>query len=225
MRVDASKKLRPLDVKDLARIAEIHYHAFPRSFVTALGKVAIRRYYQWQLMGPHECIALGVEDQGILAGYCFAGVFNGALTGYLQKNLFQLGFSLALRPWLLAKRQHRRRIVKGVKIVWAFSTVKRPALAGIWPAPRTFGILAVAVDPEYGRRGYGTLLMDASERVASERKFERIQLTVDPGNAPAVSFYEALGWLKHCDQGRWGGSMFKLFPCSASPIEHEASSS
>lgn len=78
--------LTVLNHDDLPAVAAIHVAAFPDSALTALGVEAVRRYYAWQLDGPHEVFALGVDavqydNDGTIAnkqliGYCFAGGFR-----------------------------------------------------------------------------------------------------------------------------------------------------
>jgi ribosomal protein S18 acetylase RimI-like enzyme len=52
----------------------------------------------------------------------------------------------------------------------------------------------VIVDAAERRRGLGGRLLAAVERWACERGATRLQLLVDRENAPAVRFYERLGW-------------------------------
>ena len=78
-----------------------------------------------------------------------------------------------------------------------------------WPTLKTFGILAIAVDPDCGRRGYGSMLMEVCDQIAIERGFSRMQLRVNPANKAAIAFYQNLGWSKLEENGPWTGVMFK----------------
>ena len=78
------------------------------------------------------------------------------------------------------------------------------------PEQRRFGILAVAVVPQYRRLGLGARVMEEAEKIARELGFAAMSLTVQPGNEPAVRFYERLGWAAVADGGVWGGRMEKI---------------
>jgi len=38
-----------------------------------LGTEAVRRYYEWQLVGPHEVTAISAYINTELVGFCFGG--------------------------------------------------------------------------------------------------------------------------------------------------------
>jgi ribosomal protein S18 acetylase RimI-like enzyme len=69
------------------------------------------------------------------------------------------------------------------------------------PAPakaasvRSFGLLAIAVDPARQGSGVGKALLVATEAAARDAKFDAMHLTVDSENAQAIRFYEGLGWV------------------------------
>ncbi len=71
--------VRNLEVKDLPAVATVHKAAFPKSALTMLGTEAVRRYYEWQLLGPHESISLGAFLGPEVVGFCVGGIFRGAM--------------------------------------------------------------------------------------------------------------------------------------------------
>ncbi len=75
---------RNLEAADLPALVEIHKAAFPDSALTRLGREAIRRYYEWQLIGPHDVVALGARQGPDLVGFCFGGTFRGATVGWVE---------------------------------------------------------------------------------------------------------------------------------------------
>lgn len=86
----------PLRDADLDRVTRIHIAAFRTSALTPLGAGAVRRYYVWQLTGPHDVVALGAWLDGELRGYCFGGVFRGAARGLCEgTGAFWWGVSYA----------------------------------------------------------------------------------------------------------------------------------
>ena len=84
------KQIRAITPEHIPCIAEIHLLAFPQSALTALGREAIRRYYYWLITGPHDSFLLGVWVDDLLEAYSFAGVFRGAISGYITQNKWYL---------------------------------------------------------------------------------------------------------------------------------------
>lgn len=78
--------IKKLEFGNLIDVAKVHKRAFPESALSKLGLEATRRYYEWQLLGPHDTYAIGVFENDLLLGFCFGGVFRGALNGFLNKN-------------------------------------------------------------------------------------------------------------------------------------------
>ncbi len=200
--------IRPLAAGDLPAAAALHLRAFPDSALTALGRESVRRYYDWQLTGPHEAIALGAFVDGALAGFFFGGLFRGAMSGFLRRNRRHLALRVATHPWLLANPLFRERLTSGLRILRRFS---QPAAAPgpAAPKPRLFGILSIAVDPRLHGRGIGARLMQEAEACARQRNFPEMQLTVSPENSQAIRFYEGLGWRKEPPGPAWTGEMRK----------------
>lgn len=186
----------PIGRDRLREVAAVHLRAFPRSVLTGLGPEAVRRYYEWQLCGPHDVVFLGaVTGSSEVIGFCVGGVFRGALSGFVRANVGFLMRTVVARPslWPRAVGQDRGRLCRFALVV---------ARARRSPGPRTlatsatFGVLALAVDPVYCRVGVGRALMAVAEQAARQGRFVRMALTVDPANVVAISFYEAAGWTR-----------------------------
>ncbi len=201
--------IRTLTLEDLARVAEIHMAAFPRSALGSLGGEAVRRYYEWQLVGPHDTVALGAFGEEGLVGYGFAGVFRGAMSGFLHRNRVFLAGRLLLHPGAVADPVFRARLrVSLASLVRSRRVSSAPPAEGPSLAA-SFGILAIATSPSRQGRGVGALLMGALERAAVDRGFDRMHLSVNPDNAGAVRFYERLGWDRRGVGKEWKGLMTK----------------
>lgn len=206
--------IRPLAVQDLPDVARIHMQAFPDSALTKLGREAVRRYYEWQIIGPHEALNIGAYDQDNLLGFCFSGVFHGALGGFLEKNRAFLIRRVISHPWLLVNPLFRERAQFAISRLYKRLLPRRTSVAAK-PAvtkPKkdsSFGILSIAVAPPLQGSGVAQLLMEYSEQVAIERGFTYMNLTVHPSNKRAVRFYEKMGWQRDVKDGNWDGHMSK----------------
>lgn len=196
----------PLTDRDLDRVVEIHVAAFPDSTITRFGHEAARRYYHWLMHGPHDAALVGAWHEGRLVGFCAAGVFRGAMNGFLRKNRLYLARRIATRPWLAFDSLIRDRMVTAVKITLRYSRARaQPASPAPLPA---FGVLAIATDPTVRGAGAGRALMLEAEARAKNAGHARMVLTVAPQNERAIRFYEQLGWTRFSDgRGGWTGSM------------------
>lgn len=206
-----SMTVRPIIQHELACAAQIHCLAFPDSALTKLGTEAVRRYYHWLLSGPHDSVCLGAFNGSDMLGFCFGGIFRGALSGYVRANRLFLARRVVTRPWMLANPIFRERLELGMRVL-RWNRKPKPAVS---PAPsaepraRSFGILSIAVHPERQGSGVGRLLMAESERIALARGFRQMNLSVHPTNTQAIRFYEGLGWERVTQDGVWTGQMKK----------------
>jgi ribosomal protein S18 acetylase RimI-like enzyme len=175
-----------------------------------LGPEAVRRYYAWQLSGPHEVVALGARSDGVLVGFCFAGIFKGAMSGFIHHNRAYLLWRMAGRPDLLLRPEFRSRIGTGLKIL--SKVFRRRSGAKRSEATfksRPFGILSIAVAPGVQGSGVATELERTCTAMARRMGYSEMGLTVAPSNIRAIRFYERNGWTKIVSGMRWEGRMRK----------------
>lgn len=193
---------QPIQVKllsfhDLDAVAEIHLATFPSSLISRLGKEAARRYYDWQLNSQDEVSAIGAFDGDKLLGFCFSGIFTKALGGYLVSNRQYLMKRLILRPWLLLNPDFFRKIFRGIRLIIKFSKRgKNAPSASDVTDTKSFGILAIATNPQFQGIGVGRLLMESSEQYAMGKGYQTVHLTVNGNNNKAIRFYEKIGYAK-----------------------------
>lgn len=190
-------QIRALQPAHLGEVARIHRDAFPRSALSRLGRASVYRYYLWQLQGPHEICALGAWLDGALVGFVVAGVFRGALGGFLSRNRGLLTWAVLVRPWILGHHQIRQAVAVALRSLARRSSRRPPDRSpqGDPPARReSFGVLSIAVARSARRYGVARELMHHVEREAERRGFRRLHLTVRERNQGAIRFYEALGW-------------------------------
>lgn len=203
--------IRSLIVNDLNKVASVHLAAFPSSALTKLGFGAVRRYYEWQLKGPHQCLAIGFFEYDILLGFSFGGKFKAATSGFIHKNRGYLILNVIVRPWLIANPL----ILDRLKVALAALRKTRRQVRHPAESKRessrgnVFTILSIAVSPEFQGKGVGHDLMIHSENFAKEHGYNQLHLTVHPENVQAVSFYEKYGFIKVNFEDKWAGAMVK----------------
>lgn len=207
----AEPRLNPIVQAHLPQVAQLHMRAFPGSAITALGSGAVERYYAWLLDGPHDAQLMGAWHEARLVGFCAAGVFRGAMSGFLRANRRYLALRIARRPSLLRLPMFRERLRQGIAITLRFSrlrtaTAQQPRPGG----PPSFGVLSIATDTRVRGLGIGRALMIAAEERARSMGHARMVLTVHVDNHRAIRFYEELGWRRTlAPDGSWSGGMFK----------------
>jgi ribosomal protein S18 acetylase RimI-like enzyme len=203
-------EIHPITDADLKSVAQVHMLAFPDAALTQFGAEAVRSYYAWQLDGARDCSCIGAFVDTQLAGYCFGGVFRSSEAGFFLKNLYYLGWSVITHPRLLTNEMVKFRIKEMVQDIKRYLVPKQKPIELPPPVIRKFGILSLAIHPQYQRLGIGKLLMQDVEASAHQKGFNSMRLSVHPFNYKAVLFYEKLGWRKISSaDGSWMGFMMK----------------
>jgi ribosomal protein S18 acetylase RimI-like enzyme len=204
--------IRNLGVQDLPEIVSVHMAGFSDSALTNLGPEAVYRYYQWQLTGPHKKVAaLGAFVDDKAAGFCFGGLFQAPMAGFVRKNRGFLIRRIVMHPWLITNPIFRERLALGIQLLKRFRKVTPGPVDTTLKdsSDKAFAILAIAVDPQYQGLGVGKRLMKKAEEMANEWQFQQMRLSVHPENHQAVGFYKSLGWEEYSDNGVWNGKMIK----------------
>src|SRR5688572_22400411 len=140
--------VRPLTIDDLDAVAAVHIAAFPDSALGRLGPEAVRRSYRWQLEGPHDVVALAAHRRGQLVGFLVGGTFSGSLIGFVRRERWFLAGRVIRHPSLALRSIGRDRLALAARLLLRRTRGKRhrpPAPPA--PTARSFGVLAIAVDP------------------------------------------------------------------------------
>lgn len=196
-------RVAPLRHDQLDDVVAVHSKAFADSAITAFGPEAIRRYYHWLMDGPHDALLTGAWRDHQLLGFCAAGIYRGAMNGFLRANRRYLALRIATHPWLALSPLIRDRLATAIKITLRYSRVGGSTTAQSPP----FGVLSIATDPAIRGSGAGRALMLEAEARARAQGHPRMVLTVHPDNTRAVTFYEQLGWERVVDGDAWAGKM------------------
>jgi ribosomal protein S18 acetylase RimI-like enzyme len=195
--------IREMSLNDLEEVAKVHIEAFPKSFITQLGRGAVSRYYKWQLVGPHDHYCIVAVFKMKIVGFCVGGISRGSLIGFLKKYKVYLAMAIASKFWLLMQKKYL------FKFTFAFQLLLKRILVHQKKENQTFpkesyGILAICVSPEVQGQGISQKLMQLSEIEAIRRGFKKMHLTVDVENHRAIRFYEKLGYFKVEDKCKNG---------------------
>jgi ribosomal protein S18 acetylase RimI-like enzyme len=203
--------VRQIQVTELPRIVDVHIAAFPGYALAKLGKEAVRRFYEWQFTGPHDVVALGAYEEDELIGFIIAGVFRGAVGGFLRQNRGYLIRRVLLRPWLLMDPVFRDRLPLALRALAVRGKTRSRASLEVSSPKRRFGLLSLAVHPAH--RGISALLLiREAEAIAIRLGFEEINHQVRPENARVAEMYRLLGYEKVFERDKWTGRLLKTLP-------------
>jgi ribosomal protein S18 acetylase RimI-like enzyme len=199
-------EVRRVDATHLDDIARLHLAAFPESVLGWLGLEAVRRNYEWQLNGPHDPIALLATDGCEAVGFLVGGRFRGSTIGFVKKEKWFLTRRVLARPAILLTPVGWRRVALALRLLIRRAPRTQIEEPGGVPH-RSFGILAIAVQPGVRGSGVGRRLMAEAAEQARAAGYSGMHLTVHPENAAAVAFYRGLGWVDAPLDGRRSGLM------------------
>jgi ribosomal protein S18 acetylase RimI-like enzyme len=204
--------LRDLTEDDLRAVAPLHLRAFPDSILGWLGAEVVRSNYHWQLTGPHDITAIVALEGDDVRGYLFGGVFRGSTIGFIKKEKWFLAGQVLRHPRVLRRGVGWKRLGLGARLLTRRFTPPQPEVPANVPH-RSFGVLAIAVDPTCQGKGIGKDLMAEAARRAVDQGFDTMHLVVHPENESGVAFYRSLGWHEERDGEVWTGRMaYRLTP-------------
>ncbi|MEX0768342.1 MAG: GNAT family N-acetyltransferase, partial [Microthrixaceae bacterium] len=177
------------------------------SVLGELGVEAVRRSYRWQLNGPHDLTALVTTHSGTINGFLFGGVFRGSTIGFVKAEKWYLATRVARHPGILLRGVGWKRVTLGVRLLLRRAPSAAPEKPDAVPR-KSFGVLAIAVDPASQGQGLGAILMAEATQRATDQGFHSMHLTVHPTNTSAVAFYRSIGWVELNEpHGNWVGRM------------------
>ncbi len=213
--------IREIRYEDLDDVTRIHIASFSDRALSQLGKGAVKRYYQWLFTGFPRSYPICAEVNGnTLAGFCFVGVYSGSFSGFLRKHKWYLAGHILFHPWLIFNpivREQSSLALKTLRRIFKSRFCRRrkqpvvvnKTLPESPPRYVPWGILSIAVDPAYQRRGVAEAMMRFIEGMLGEKGITSLNLSVHTDNSPAVRFYEKMGWVKVPPGEAWDGKMIK----------------
>lgn len=213
MSMDLKRELISLNINNLEVISKIHMAAFPTSSWSRLGKTVVEKYYLWQLNDQHPLVsAKSYMIENKCAGFCFSGIFKDSTSGFISRNKNLLIKKALFKPWLILYPEFRNGLLISKKLLKHFR-LRQKAQINDNIQPRindSYGILSIAVHPDFQGYGVGKILLNHAELYAHENNFKKMHLTVNVKNNAAIGFYEKLGWEKVSIENLWRGRMEKV---------------
>lgn len=180
--------LRKATAADLDGVVAVHAAAFPRFFLTQLGRAFLRTYYREVLgfEGGWLFVATrGSRTIGFVAGFADPVRFYAGMRRRPWRWALPLAVGLARRPWLIGSCMAR--------VVTVVTRGRHPRPTS--PDPLTCELSSLAVHPRDRHKGIGGRLVAAFVAAARATDIQGIRLTTDAtGNESVNAFYTRAGF-------------------------------
>ena len=188
---------------DLRALAACHKASFPNSLSSKMGNRFIMKMLSWYI-SDERGILFHLKQGDQYLGYCGGILIQkpglpGAASSITQHSFKTFVLSFALRPWLLLHPENLKRL----------TFIKKNILARLFPKKRVNSLVSHQIDfkpamglvvigvPEYlHSRGYGSSMLKEFERIAKDKGFKKITLSVNPVNLKAIRAYRKNDWLE-----------------------------
>lgn len=180
------------EVKHLPGMAQCHQSAFPRSFMTLMGRSWLKALYGYYLRQERGVSVVAVDESGVVIGLAVGG--DPAIRGRF------LRYALYRYPHLIALGFLRSRLVRNVlldEIQRRFmpattASVEDPLDAG-WPEP-VGNLLSIGIVPSAQGTGSAVALLTRFQAECAAQGYRSLTLSVTRDNPRAMGFYGKLGW-------------------------------
>jgi len=174
-----------LERKYIRQIVDIHARAFPKFFLTFLGRGFLREFYRSFLKEENGISYIAVDDPG--------EVVLGVIVGPVSPEVFYK--KLVIWRWWAFGFSSLGAVLKNPSI---FKRLLRALkYRGKQPGSSEYALLSsIAVAPEAQGLGVGKALLKTWVEEAKRRKCRGVYLTTDSLDNEAVNhFYQRAGWI------------------------------
>lgn len=175
--------IRPACEEDFRQITVVHERAFPRFFLTSLGKGFLVTYYKAVLRSEKAIAICAVDEYENIIGFA-----SGCIESLnFHRNLFnsnRLSFLLSVVKSALGKPSVFYRLARNLE-----------KNANSHDDNDYAELLSIAVLPESKGSGIGKKLLESFEAEAKRRGGKKLALTTDfEKNDAVVNFYQNCGY-------------------------------
>lgn len=202
--------VREATQSDLRDIVAIHKKAFPEYFLTNLGDVVLRRYYEAYLQHSDALNVVASLDGKVCA--FISGIYRqtNVLQTFYKSNLACVFFTvlyklLTLNPVIikgLSIRLGHVTLAIKARFSGAASLASEKPLSDGAQSERQIGrLVSIAALPEVQGRKISSKMLRFFEEQLKERGTNEVRLCVNADNGRAIQFYRKSGWTMIEDKG------------------------
>lgn len=176
---------RPLDAADVPRCADLHVHAFPGFFLSALGPAFLREFYAGHLADPDAVSVVATDADGNVLGVV---VGSSRPSAFFRRLLFRRWYAFAMASVGLVLR--RPTVVPRLARAVMYRGYSPSDMAGAL-------LSSICVDPKMQGLSIGSrLIADWTVELVRRGKTRAYLFTDRDSNDLANAFYVRAGWKK-----------------------------
>lgn len=166
----------------LNRISELHIHAFPRFFLTQLGKNFLKTLYAGYIEDSDSGIIIAENDNSLLGFIAYSNDYSKFYQGLLKRHILKFALCSAC-----AAIRHPSFIKR---LLGAFKKSDEVAKADNYVE-----LASIGIDPKFEGKGIGTKMIDYLKLNTDFNKYVFINLETDAdNNERANTFYQKNGF-------------------------------
>jgi len=181
-------KVRGVEKKEYAILADIHQKAFENFFLTTLGLGFLRTYYKASVNSSESVAICAVNDENRIVGFCIGCTLS---KGYHKR---------------LVKNNFTAFLLQGVSIVFTKPKALYRLLFNLDKSTSKTDdgnyaeLLSIGVLPEIKNRGIGKEMVKKFEEEVISKGCQKIVLTTDfYNNQKVLEFYKKTGYEIFCE--------------------------
>jgi GNAT superfamily N-acetyltransferase len=194
-------KLEISTINDLRGLAKCHKASFPNALSTKLGNRFIMKMLSWYILDERG-ILFHIKHEDQYLGYCGGILIQqpglpGAASSITQHSFNSFISSFILKPWLIIHPENLKRIAFIKKNLLSHLGIEKksnPAIKRFETFEPTMGLVVIGVPAFQQHKGYGSRMLEEFERIAKEKGFKKISLSVKPTNMKAIKAYKKNQW-------------------------------
>lgn len=181
--------VRPMSLSDIDKAADIHCAVFPYSRSTKLGKMFVRRMYEWYVIYQPALSFVAILDGDVVG---FATGAQGDTSDRFRFSFFQIAWGFVSSPHLFWQSEmfedwmgHFRGLLR---------IFRKKDVPAIQRGGSKVTLDSIGVITSLRRKNIGGLLLQAFEEAAASTGAAFMRLGVENDNLSARCFYERQGW-------------------------------
>jgi len=198
-----TRNLEMSTMNDLRGLAKCHKASFPNALSSKLGNRFIMKMLSWYILDERG-ILFHIKHEDQYLGYCGGILIRqpglpGAASSITQHSFNTFLLSFISKPWLIFHPENMKRIgfiKKNILTRLGISKRINAPIISKETFKATMGLVVIGVPASLQNRGYGSEILQQFERIAKEKGFKKIILSVNPNNIKAINAYKKNKWME-----------------------------
>ena len=192
-------QLQQTSSEQLDNVTACHLLCFNKSFAAKVGFSYAKKTLEWFLVADNRFL-FHITDNGEVIGYCGGfqskGAGDGSTSGMIQYAMKEAVSGMIKKPWLLFHKDIIRFYPLIIRNIYRKIVPKKNAvIVESSTRVRQIGLVVIGVHPSFRGQGYFEMLMNYFEQECTNRRAQRMILSVRADNTRAIAAYQKAGWI------------------------------